>query len=90
MILAEGAGSSKNPWQGCPRSAERAARKEKATAASGAAEKGDWPKGRAAQAKAVLVLNRYVDGSPTAGELAQRFSHAPRETIDALLQASSP
>ena len=49
--------------------------------------KREWPKGRAAQAKAVLTVLRDCDGPLTADELAQRFTRAQRETIDELLQA---
>jgi hypothetical protein len=68
--------------------------KKKAAATSenpaGKAEKAakrEWPKGREAQAKAVLAALRDCDGSVTAEELATRFSRAHRETIDELLQA---
>jgi hypothetical protein len=46
-----------------------------------------WPKGRAAQAKAVLAVLRDCPGPVTAEELAQRFTHAHRESLDELLQA---
>jgi hypothetical protein len=49
--------------------------------------KREWPKGREAQAKAVLAALRECDGAVTPDELAERFSHARRETIDELLQA---
>ncbi|MEI8372528.1 MAG: DNA methyltransferase [Planctomycetota bacterium] len=55
--------------------------------AANKADKQEWPKGRAAQAKAVLAILRDCNALVTADELAQRFSRAPRETIDELLQA---
>ena len=61
-----------------------AAGKEKS---AGPAAKREWPKGRAAQAKAALTVLRDFGGPLTADELAQRFTRAPRETIDELLQA---
>ncbi len=58
----------------------------KETAADKAAKR-EWPKGRAAQAKAVLTVLRDGGGPLAAAELAQRFTRAPREAIDELLQA---
>ncbi len=54
---------------------------------AGKAAKREWPKGREAQAKAVLTALRDSDGPITAEELARQFSRAHRETIDELLQA---
>jgi hypothetical protein len=52
-----------------------------------AAGKHPWPKGRAAQAKAVLAVLRECAGPVGAEELAQRFHRAQREVLDELLQA---
>jgi hypothetical protein len=49
--------------------------------------KNPWPKGRAAQAKAVLAALRECPAPVTPEELAQRFTRAHRETLDELLQA---
>jgi len=52
-----------------------------------AAAKIAWPKGHAAQAKALVAALRECPGPVTAEELAQRFLRASRESVDALLQA---
>lgn len=57
------------------------------SAGSTAGQKHTWPKGRAAQAKAVLAALRDCPAPVAGEELAQRFSRAPRETVDELLQA---
>ncbi len=57
------------------------------TTAPSAGAKHPWPKGRAAQAKAVLAVLRDCPVPVTSEELAQRFARAHRETIDELLQA---
>ena len=46
-----------------------------------------WPKGRAAQAKAVLTVLRDCAAPVTGDELAQRFVRAQRDVVDELLHA---
>ena len=52
-----------------------------------AAAKQPWPKGRAAQAKALLAALRDCPAPVSGEELAQRFTRAQRDVIDELLQA---
>ncbi len=64
-----------------------AAAKETAAGKADKRAKRDWPKGRAAQAKAVLDVLRDADGPAAVDELAQRFTRALRESVEELLQA---
>jgi hypothetical protein len=73
--------------RGTPGEKRVAASNEQPAGKATKAAKREWPKGREAQAKAVLAALRDCDGSVTAGELAKQFSRAHRETIDELLQA---
>jgi hypothetical protein len=68
-----------------PKPAKR--KKGSATDAPAEAAKIDWPKGRAAQAKAVLAALRECEKAVTADELAQRFARPQRDVIEELLQA---
>ncbi len=72
------------------RSAVEAGMKKAAAAKEAAGGKREWPKGRAAQAKAVLALLREGDGSLTADEMAQRFSRARARPSTSSYRPSSP
>ena len=66
---------------------KKAIAKAKSAAKPTKAAKREWPKERAAQAKAVLSSLRDADASLTAVELAKRFSRGNADVIGELLEA---
>jgi ribosome assembly protein YihI (activator of Der GTPase) len=86
-LLDEGAdeGKKEKKRKGKAKAAEAGGKAEGAV--KPAPSKAAWPKGRAAQAKAVLAALREAAAPLTGEELAARFTRAPREVVDELLQA---
>jgi hypothetical protein len=85
LVLASDDDSAEAPAKKSRGKSGKAAGSKRASI--GEAAKREWPKGRDAQAKAVLAALRDSDGSVTPDDLAKRFTRAHRETIDELLQA---